>query len=90
MKAYFGSKPKKLRFQNKKMKSSEALGTAALVSNIYKGLFAKFTAKGYPSILAIGLDLDGQDVVGLVRSADGEVNGGGALAGHKKLAGDVS
>ena len=41
-------------------------------------------------ILAIGLDLDGQDVVGRVRSTGGEVNGGGAKAGHKKLAGDVS
>ena len=60
MKAYFGSKPKKLRFQNKKMKSSEALGTAALVSNIYKGLFAKFTAKGYRLILTIRSTLDGR------------------------------
>jgi len=46
--------------------------------------------KGYPLIEAVGSDLVGQDVVGRVRSAGGEVSGGGAMAGLKKLAGDVS
>ena len=39
--------------------------------------------------MAVGLDLDGHDWIGRVRSAGGEVNGGGAMAGQRELTDDV-
>ena len=39
--------------------------------------------------MAVGLDLDGRDWIRRVKSAGGEVNGGGTMAGQRELAGDV-